>query len=355
MAGPRSPAAAALASLLPRVRAAVLRCFALVFSLALLAGGRSLSWLATATGFRFSASGAGRWLQRRAQHHAVLDLATYETWTAWARGLSRSVRTTLLAQVDRAAAVHSVRLHASVGPAGRVLVSLEHFGVILAHQRRVHAAAQQASSAAFVGRLAAPLRIAVASVLRWLKAVTMPGDIDEWRSAADGSLVAWSATVCKGSTLRGMWFYTADAGAMLWFAALRLHVARGIAMPGVRFVDAGPSANAAVEALKLSCGCRLYAAADLAPAYDGPWRPCLAGDAALLIEAQRAETPAAVRPASAAAAAAAGRENGAPAAAALESRRAAAQAKAERKAAKAAKRAARVAARHHEDQAVAAE
>lgn len=198
-----------------------------------------------------------------------------------------------------------------------------------------------------------------------------PGDIDEWRRASDGALLAWTSTVVKGNTLRGMWFYTAEPQALLWFAALRLHVARGIAMSGIDFVDAGPNANAEVAALKATCGFvpRLVHAPRDPPMYIGEWLTCTQEPADNVLKlpsdmgpdfAQDGENDAQSMTRSSvhrqAAAASSRLQSGAPStfptASSTEGvagRREAAAAKAERKAAKAMKRAARVAARRHQE------
>jgi hypothetical protein len=197
----------------------------------------------------------------------------------------------------------------------------------------------------------------------------MPGDIDEWRRASDGALLAWTSTAVKGNTLRGMWFYTAEPQALLWFAALRLHVARGVAMSGIDFVDAGPSASAEVAALKAACGFvpRLVHAPDGPPMYVGEWLTCTREPADKLLKLPSApmgaqdladgenDAQSMTRDTMHHQAASASRPRlkvpsttpmAASNTATVAGRREAAAAKAERKAAKAAKRAARVAGRN---------
>ena len=181
----------------------------------------------------------------------VLDTQPHASWQQWARSLGRSQRSTLLGQVDRAAQRGGIVLR-TAGPAHAALLSLAHVRVAVAHQLRVALYRPQqppqplwAALRSWLGlALFVPLAV-VRGWFRWLVAAIMVGEVDEWRCEADGRLLAWSVTIVKGDTLRGMWFYTSEAHAMIYFAALRLNVARALAMDGVRWVDAGPSRGAA--------------------------------------------------------------------------------------------------------------
>jgi hypothetical protein len=71
-------------------------------------------------------------------------------------------------------------------------IGREHLAVAVDHELR---AMQQ--------RLAAR----PAAFFRTLVAGAMLGEVLEYRAVADGQLVAWSVTICKGDTARGQWFY----------------------------------------------------------------------------------------------------------------------------------------------------
>lgn len=69
----------------------------------------------------------------------------------------------------------------------------EHLAVAVDHELR-----------AMQWRSIAPL----AAFFRVLVAFLMVGEVEEYRDVSSGGrLVAWSQTVCKGSTARGQWFY----------------------------------------------------------------------------------------------------------------------------------------------------
>jgi hypothetical protein len=194
----------------------------------------------------------------------ALDTAPFATWQAWAKSLPRSQRSTLSSQIDQAAKRRGFVL-LSAGPAHRALLSPAHVVVAISHQLRlVTQEAGRMAGGSWLEFVAAGLRLVVCAPLavlrgslRWLVAAIMLGEVDEWRREADGALLAWAVTIVKGDTLRGMWFYTSEPQAMIYFAALRLNVARAVAMNGVRWVDAGPSRGAAgqrVASLKAAYG-----------------------------------------------------------------------------------------------------
>lgn len=198
--------------------------------------------------------------RRRKRSRNALDTRDIVDWRDWARSLPRSPRTTLLKQIDHAMQQRGLEV-CSAGPA-RSALSLAHLRVAIAHQRRVAA-----------WHPPAQLRAVFGGWIRFCVATMMEGEVDEWRDAS-GRLLAWTQVVVKGDTLRGMWFYTAETRAMLWFAALRLNVARAITMPGVRWVDAGPSRGEGVAELKTRYGfveVHEWGAAGLPCTYAGPF------------------------------------------------------------------------------------
>ena len=78
--------------------------------------------------------------------------------------------------------------------------------------------------------------------------------VDEYRND-EGRLLAWSAMVAKGKTMRCMWFYqrTEASKHLIWFYSLRLAVARAIAL-GLHHLDLGPSNSPNVVQLKAKYG-----------------------------------------------------------------------------------------------------
>ena len=86
----------------------------------------------------------------------------------------------------------------------------------------------------------------------------MVGVVDEyWIDGEKGrnrKLIAFSHTVIKGDTLRGMWFYQRSdhSKSGIWFHQIKVALQRAILLkPAVKFVDIGPSrAGTSVSELK---------------------------------------------------------------------------------------------------------
>ena len=97
-----------------------------------------------------------------------------------------------------------------------------------------------------------------------------------------GRLIAWSQPIAKGTTLRGMWYYSRPEHdkSCIWFFTVRLIIARALRV-GLLHVDAGPSDNGTVAFLKKKYGFHI----------DEKWRETVsyAGDFVELCEAQAAE------------------------------------------------------------------
>lgn len=130
--------------------------------------------------------------RRGPRQHAVLRVSDLTSWQDWAQRLCRSARTTLLKQLPKhAEAAVVVTTHTEP----HRQLSLEHFLVLYAHQRRV-------APNAVVALLA--------SIIRLFVAASMCGAIDELRDARTGALLAWLHVIAKGNTLRLMWWYSAD-------------------------------------------------------------------------------------------------------------------------------------------------
>lgn len=123
------------------------------------------------------------------------------------------------------------------------MLGARHFAVVLGHDQRF------VSSHLFAVLLA---------LWRFLLARFMLGSVTEFYSDNGNQLLAWSMETSKGSTLRAVWFYQAnaaiDAKLYIWFASLRLTMQRAFATKRVQFVDLGPSATAAVLEVKARFG-----------------------------------------------------------------------------------------------------
>lgn len=186
------------------------------------------------------------------------DALTVKDWVA---PLSRSCRSTINKQIDKAYAKFGVEVH-SISPSE---MGWDHFWVVYSHEYKAYANRARA----FFGALG-----------RFLVAKMMTGVVDEYRispplqpsslrpqqpgmppteaSKSTKRLIGWSQTVIKGDTLRGMWFYQSEFASsskmFLWFGSLRAAVARAIAVDGCKWVDLGPSANERVSTVKAKYG-----------------------------------------------------------------------------------------------------
>lgn len=190
--------------------------------------------------------------------HAIATVGEAASVREWASSLSRSCRSTVNKQIDKAYAKFGVRVN-SIEPAD---MGWEHFWVVYSHEYKAYSNRARA----FLGALG-----------RFLVAKMMTGVVDEYRIAPPETeteeepkevaaalafskpiLIGWSQTVVKGDTLRGMWFYQTELASsskmFLWFGSLRTAVARAIAIDGCKWVDLGPSANERVSGVKAKYG-----------------------------------------------------------------------------------------------------
>ncbi|EDQ86060.1 uncharacterized protein MONBRDRAFT_11383 [Monosiga brevicollis MX1] len=264
---------------------------------------------------RINAGPLGLRRRRQPRAHAILDTTGFADWTAWARPLARSPRTTLLKQVDKSFIKNGLRVETL--PANRL--GWAHLQIVIAHQQRHYST---------------PIALLI-GVFRFLICRAMPGQVDvyyatvkpscssqiEARSpdpttsvvaegpnglhhrtahatapltnapestgaatAADVAAapglsafqerpVALGHSVVKGDTLRLMWFYCSDPRCLLWFAVLRAGVQRAIQTPGLRWVDAGPSGRPEVAELKGTYGFEVTSQWLQLCNYDGPYQP----------------------------------------------------------------------------------
>lgn len=131
---------------------------------------------------------------RKARPHAIADVSGFADWRAWAASLPRSQRNTMCRQVDAAFADHGV----VVSSISARDLGWGHLSTLYCHQLKVYN----------------PVLAVLASAMRFLVARSMTGTVDQYR--AGGRVVAWSHTVIKGNTLRGMWFYQRPVRMQIW-------------------------------------------------------------------------------------------------------------------------------------------
>eukprot|EP00038_Savillea_parva_P026049 m.51016 g.51016 ORF g.51016 m.51016 type:complete len:251 (+) comp7279_c0_seq1:248-1000(+) len=206
---------------------------ALVASLRLTtAGRRARTW--------FTAGPLGLHVprHRRPKRHAVLDVARYDSIDMYIASLARSPRRSLTKGrcLDPALCLQMSRPWD---------LGWEHFGVTLDHEHRA---------------MSSPIGARIVAVVRILVAMCMLGEVVEYRTVENNELVAWSMTVCKGTTVRGQWFYQQSAWCkkLIWFHSVvhtieAVITARQHGSP-LRWIDVGPSGSSAVEAVKEKLG-----------------------------------------------------------------------------------------------------
>lgn len=190
---------------------------------------------------------------KKAIPHSILDLAQLPTFEAYCTSLERGPRRTMLqthSAVEKNGILHSSRASASH-------LRLEHLQVAIAHEKRVYTNRVQAG---------------IAGLGRFVGAKLMTGIVDEYRGQR-GELLAWSQSVAKGSTLRGMWYYARpEVDKMhIWFFNARLQVLRAQAK-GLRYVDVGPSVNETVKTLKERYGFAHVTTWRDLQGYEGEWQ-----------------------------------------------------------------------------------
>ena len=214
---------------------------------------------------------------RRVKAHALLRTDAFASLDEWVKQLPRGARAT----ARKAEARYMGRGGGAIAvPRGLATAALgwEHFAVVLDHERR----------------LLNPVAALMAALLRITVARCMVGAVDEVRSSRlpgrcarahrprpqyreDGRLVAWAQTVCKGSTLRGMWFYCRGSHSkqLIWYGTIVAAVSRAVGSraPRIRYVDLGPSGTAGVASAKARFGFENTTEWVALGCYDGAFAP----------------------------------------------------------------------------------
>eukprot|EP00047_Mylnosiga_fluctuans_P007019 m.250623 g.250623 ORF g.250623 m.250623 type:complete len:302 (+) comp16791_c0_seq1:55-960(+) len=183
---------------------------------------------------RFSLGPLGLGKRRKVAAHSILDVRGLRSLADYVKMMdSRSVRQTMEVQIDKAFREHAI----SVRTIERMPCTWEHFSVIFEHEVRIYS----------------PPRAALVAALRLLAVYMMVGHVDEYREG--GRLVAFSTSIVKGATLRGMWFYQRGSVAkhLIWHHTARLSIQRAIAM-GLHHADTGPSTGPQYVAAKAKYG-----------------------------------------------------------------------------------------------------
>lgn len=185
-------------------------------------------WVAGGLGLRDSLT--RRIVQPRRPRRAYLCITPFLTFEDYVSGLRRSPRVNLTTHVARAMMKVTVTTRAATP------LVWKHFSVILAHEQRMHRKP----------------RALFAAIMRFVVASLMVAVLDEYWGP-DGKLLAFTHTVVCGNVLRVAWFYQCTRQ-HLWHHAIRQAVERSIRLPGIEWVDLGPSASEALAHAKLCFG-----------------------------------------------------------------------------------------------------
>jgi len=194
--------------------------------------------------YSLGAMGAGQWTgQYKTRPHALLELKNITSVDEWVKSLPRGCRRTIARAIqqnftvttkpilDRKPAPHS---------------SLAHFRCVVAHEVRL------------LGGTYGFLDALGEGISRYIGTTRMTGEIQEYRNATTGKVIAIAHEVRKGKTIRGQWFYADDTAAQnyVWFHSVYDLVRRSIDAEGVTCVDLGPSGSDAFSELKARYGFR---------------------------------------------------------------------------------------------------
>ncbi len=192
--------------------------------------------------YSLGAMGAAQWTgQFKTRPHALLELKNITSVDDWVKSLPRGCRRTIARALqqnftvttkpilDRKPAPHS---------------SLAHFRCVLAHEVRL------------LGDTYGFLDALGEGISRYIGTTRMTGEIQEYRNATTGRVMAIAHEVRKGKTIRGQWFYADDVAAQnyVWFHSVYELVRRSIEEEGVTCVDLGPSGSDAFSDLKARYG-----------------------------------------------------------------------------------------------------
>lgn len=175
--------------------------------------------------------------------HAIREVSDKDPSLAWAvylATLNGGARATMQKKISKAFTANGVTVK-SVTPSK---LAFRHFLIILAHERSMYILP----------------KALFAAWARFCSARMMVGVVDEYYITEQDELVlvAWNQLIAKGDSIRGMWFYQSEVarsrGLCIWFDSIRSAIFRASMMPGIKYVDLGPSTSAASKESKVSYG-----------------------------------------------------------------------------------------------------
>lgn len=189
------------------------------------------------------AMGAAQWTGAwRTRPHALLDISGFTSVDDWVATLPRGCKRTIKNKALKQNFTVTTRPILPNRPAPHS--SLAHFRCVVEHELRL-----LASNIGFFDALAN-------GVSRYIGTTRMVGEIQEYRDAETGRVLAFAHEVRKGDTIRGQWFYGTDEASKryVWFHSVYALVKRAIASDRIKVVDLGPSGSDAFSELKAKYG-----------------------------------------------------------------------------------------------------
>lgn len=199
------------------------------------------------------AMGANQWMGYFATRpHALLQIHNYTAVEDWKRSLPRGCQRTL----KRASSLWTPSNNTTkvvdvpiVGGQPAPHATKDHFRCVLYHELRVimgrYGGADNDNPNIFLNALAE-------AVSRYMGTTRMTGQVSEYWM--NNTLLGFAHTVRKGRTLRGQWFYAADATQYIWFDSVARLVEAGIGDKGIETLDLGPSGSDSFSDLKAKYG-----------------------------------------------------------------------------------------------------
>merc|ERR1719401_395857 len=169
----------------------------------------------------------GAWKTRP---HSLLDISDFSSVDDWIKTLPRGCKRTIQKKALKENFIVTTRPIIPDQPAPHS--SLAHFRCVIEHQVRL---LPDSPEGFFDG-----LSIGIS---RYIGTTQMVGEIQEYRDADTGKVLAFAHEVRKGNVIRGQWFYGTDEASnrYVWFHSVYELVRRAIDMEGIKIVDLGPS------------------------------------------------------------------------------------------------------------------
>ena len=167
----------------------------------------------------------------------MADVGQFANVQDYTKSLCRSARCTLK-RMHKVQEQYEIKSWTTTRQVGRCYyLGWDHWCACLQHEKRL------------VGRVRGILQ----ATLRFWLASFMHGTVYEYVDRQTGKLVAWTMVICKGRTMRVMWFYQSDSTNNLWFHAV-YHAVMQCIQHRIAYLDIGTSGSSNMETVKAKYG-----------------------------------------------------------------------------------------------------